>query len=405
MDSKKIDEDVREIAALRAPSKTISNNLLWSFVALFVLGCGIGGGFYYWNRLEREAVEWRVAQQLNSTSGFETYLKSHPAGRFAEEAAKSITALRATSAPPSVKAAAPAKPAINTAVQAEAPDFSARPLTSEAESRLSPGSEFRECPTCPLMVVLPPGEFSMGSAQTEIAARRANDNEGPAHPVTISRPFAVGKFEVTFSEWDACVADGGCRGYRPGDNGWGRGKLPVINVSWDDAKLYVRWLSGKTGKIYRLLSEAEWEYAARAKSTTRFYFGDDARGLCKYANVADESGSSKVLGKAGFNTWLVCNDGYANTAPVGSFTPNAFRLHDMHGNVVEWVEDIWHDDYKGAPSDGSPWTSGADPQFRIGRSGSHYHLEAGLTSAFRLKYQSTSYGNLIGLRVARTLTP
>jgi formylglycine-generating enzyme required for sulfatase activity len=276
-------------------------------------------------------------------------------------------------------------------------------LRAEDEVQLRPGSQFRECSGCPLMVVVPSGQFTMGASAADIEAGDAPKSSAPARSVTISRPFAVGKFEVTFSEFDACVSAGGCRNYRPGDNGLGRGTRPVINISWDDAKLYVRWLSTTTGKVYRLLSEAEWEYAARAGSTTKYHFGNDEKSLCGFANVADASGSQEKRGNDGFGTWQLCDDGHFKTAPVGSFRPNDFGLYDVHGNVSEWVEDPWHDDYTGAPSDERPWTTGGSVSFRIARGGSFYHLASGVTSTYRFKYHAADQGNLIGFRVARTL--
>ena len=145
-------------------------------------------------------------------------------------------------------------------------------LSASAGIPVKPGSgeSFRDCPDCPEMVVAPAGSFAMGSPETE-PDRMAQ--EGPQHRVTFAEPFAVGRFAVTFAEWDACAADGGCGGYKPGDQGWGRGNRPVINVDWNDAKAYVQWLSKKTGKPYRLLSEAEREYVARAGTATPFWWG------------------------------------------------------------------------------------------------------------------------------------
>ena len=193
------------------------------------------------------------------------------------------------------------------------------------------GSTFRDVPDAPEMVVIPAGRFVMGSPASE---QGRSDDEGPQHEVHIARPFAVGRFQVTFDEWDACVAAGGCK-HRPKDEGWGRGKRPVINVSWEEAQAYVAWLSKKTGQQYRLLSEAEWEYAARAGTTTRYPWGDDPG-----VNRANFDGSGSQWSSK-------------QTAPVGSFEPNAFGLHDMIGNVLEWVQDCWNDGYKGAPADGS----------------------------------------------------
>ena len=182
------------------------------------------------------------------------------------------------------------------------------------------------------MVVIPAGSFLMGSPEGEEGRL---DREGPQHPVTIGAPFALGKYEVTFDEWDACVAAGGCE-HRPDDQGWGRGTRPVINVSWEDAHQYVAWLSGETGETYRLPSEAEWEYAARAGTTTRYFWGDGEDPACGSANIYDQVGkAADDYGGASFG----CDDGFAETAPAGSFRANAFGLHDVSGNVWEWVED------------------------------------------------------------------
>ena len=232
------------------------------------------------------------------------------------------------------------------------------------------------------MVTIAPGSYRMGC----VSGRHCEDDETPVHRVNIERPFAMSKHEVTFVQWDACVLGGGCGGYRPDDEGWGRGDRPVINVSWDDAQLYVQWLSEQTGHAYRLPTEAEWEYAARARTTTPYSWGNDiGRNLAN----CDRCGSQ----------W---DD--KQTAPVGSFPPNAFGLHDMHGNVWEWVLDCRNDTYSGAPTDGSAWLSGDCGQ-RVSRGGSWYHYPGFLRSANRygiapgLRYGSN------GFRVARTLTP
>jgi formylglycine-generating enzyme required for sulfatase activity len=191
----------------------------------------------------------------------------------------------------------------------------------------------------PDMVVVPAGEFLMGSTD--------HDTQEPVHNVVIARPFAVGKFAVTFAEWDACVAGGGCNGYRPDDRGWGRGNRPVINVSWDEAKAYAEWLSQKTRKTYRLLSEAEHEYVTRAGTTTAFWWGREI--TTEQANFSGGGGK---------------------TVPVDSFEPNPWGLFNVHGNVWEWCEDIWHDTYNYAPTDGSAWLRGGDDHVRVVRGGS-----------------------------------
>ncbi len=254
------------------------------------------------------------------------------------------------------------------------------PLATGVTPKL--GVTFKDCDPCPEMVVVPPGSFLMGDLHGV-----GYFSEKAIRAVRIDYVFAVGKFEVTFDQWTACVSDGGCNGYRPDDLGWGRSDRPVVHVSWQDAKTYVTWLRRKTGKRYRLLSEAEWEYAARAMSRTMFAWGNSIGS--GYANC-DGCGS----------LW---DDDL--TAPVGSFAPNAFGLHDMHGNVYEWVEDCWHADYRGAPSDGSAWTSGGVCQVRILRGGSYDDTPILVRSANRDGNITNDRYNLFsGIRVARTLS-
>ena len=238
------------------------------------------------------------------------------------------------------------------------------------------------------MVVVPAGSFMMGSPASE---ERRDENEGPQHQVTISRPFAVGKYEVTFSEWDACAAAGGCGGYRPEDRGWGRGRRPVINVSWEDAKGYIDWLSRHTGERYRLLSESEWEYAARAGTTTPFSTG---RTITTDQANFDGGGTYGGSPKGAYRK---------KTLPVGSFPANALGLHDVHGNVWEWVEDCWHGSYAGAPSNHGAWTSGGDCRRRVLRGGSWYYVPWYLRSAYRDWYSTVYRSSNDGFRVARTL--
>jgi formylglycine-generating enzyme required for sulfatase activity len=247
-------------------------------------------------------------------------------------------------------------------------------------------TEFEDCADCPRMTVVPAGEFTMGSPPSE--PYRGAEAQ---HRVTIAAPFAVGKFEITFDEWDACAEGGGCRGYRPDDSGWGRGKRPVINVSWEDAKAYVDWLGRKTGKPYRLLSEAEWEYAARAGATTSFSHGDTiSPGQANYDGSPDGAGPSDANRQS--------------TLPVGSFVANAFGLHDMQGNISEWVEDCWHDEYtEQAPADGSPWIDGGSCNGRVVRGGSWEDSKAELRSAARTGGAKEDRFYTDGLRIARSL--
>jgi formylglycine-generating enzyme required for sulfatase activity/tetratricopeptide (TPR) repeat protein len=232
------------------------------------------------------------------------------------------------------------------------------------------------CPMCPEMVVVPAGSFTMGSPESE---PDREPNEGPQHTVTFAQNFAVGRFALTFDEWDACVADGGCNGYRPSDNDWGREQRPVIHVEWGDAKDYVAWLSRKTGRTYRLLSEAEREYVTRAGTTTPFWWGGSVSK--KQANYQDKK-----------------------TVPVDTFQPNPWGLYQVHGNVSEWVEDCPHDNYNGAPTDGSAWRS-IDCSERVLRGGSWLFGSESLRSASRHSSGADSKNDSIGFRVGRTLIP
>ena len=254
----------------------------------------------------------------------------------------------------------------------------AAPATVAAQS---PGQVFRDCPDCPEMVVIAPGRFTMGSP---VGEKGRSDNESPQHEVTIGYALAVGKFPVTFAEWGACLKDGGCNGYSPSDNDWGRGRQPVINVNWSDAKAYLIWLPAKTGHNYRLLSEAKYEYAARAGTTTARYWGED---------IGDNNADCSACGSI--------YDG-KQTAPVGSFAPNAFGLYDMLGNVWEWTEDCWTDDYKNAPTDGRVW-SGGNCGLHVHRGGSWYYYPGDLRSALRSGDNTGNRIITLGFRVARTL--
>jgi formylglycine-generating enzyme required for sulfatase activity len=245
-----------------------------------------------------------------------------------------------------------------------------------------PGSDFQECANgCPAMIVIQAGKFMMGSPDSESDRQTT---EGPQHEVTIAEPFAVSKFEVTFEEWDACVAAAGCPRI---EDRWGRGKMPVINVSWNDAKQYLSWLTHLTGKDYRLLTEAEWEYATRAGAHTRYSWGDDPR--VGNANC-DGCGSQWDL---------------QQPAPVASFKPNAFGLYDVHGNVWEWVEDTWHENYADAPSDGSAWLRGGDPHYRVVRGGSWRNESELVRAAVRFPRNVHVRFDTLGFRVARTIKP
>jgi formylglycine-generating enzyme required for sulfatase activity len=250
--------------------------------------------------------------------------------------------------------------------------------------------EIWDAPEAPFMMVLPPGSFEMGSPPDEPGRR---PNESPQHHVEVAYSLAVSRNLITFDEWDTCVAEGGCNGYTPSDVHWGRGQQPVVNVNWSDALAYTRWLSDKTGHTYRLLTEAEWEYAARAGTTTPFYFGGTISTEQANYDPVDFPASYSAPGP------------YRGTpTPVGSFPTNAFGLHDMSGNVWEWVQDCWNESYAapGLPTHGQAWLSG-DCERRVVRGGAFNNSPAYARSAFRFWEVAGLRSALIGFRVAREL--
>jgi formylglycine-generating enzyme required for sulfatase activity len=291
---------------------------------------------------------------------------------------------------------------VASATPPAAPPPSARPSAScdgieiivgENERRcFKPGAgtteHFKDCPTCPEMVVVPAGTFTMGSPVNEPNRENGEDQVR----VTIPAPFAVGRFGATFDEWDACVADGGCNGYKPADHGLGRGKHPVIDVNWDDAKGYAAWLSRKTGKTYRLLSEAEREYVTRAGTTTPFWWGSSI--MPRQANF---DGNYTYAGGAK-------GEYRQKTVPVDSFEPNPWGLYQVHGNVYDWTEDCWNDSNIGNPGNGSARTTG-DCSRRVLRGGSWFYYPQFLRAAYRDGGTSYFRFNYFGFRLARTLAP
>jgi formylglycine-generating enzyme required for sulfatase activity len=268
-------------------------------------------------------------------------------------------------------------------------------LNPQAEQALKPKDEFRECAPehgedyCPVMTVIPAGSFIMGAPKT---VSDSASREEPQHMVTISKPFAVARLELTFDEWDTCVAYGDCN---PDirDFGWGRGQQPTIYVTWNEAQQYAAWLSKMTGKSYRLLTEAEYEYAARGGTQTVYPWGDE---------IGKNNANCRGCG----SKW-----DFKQTAPVGSFAPNGFGLYDMVGNVFEWVEDCFHGnhpgaqtgDYHGAPTDGSAWTTG-DCNYRGARGGSWFSMPIYVHSATRVTFLADLRSAVVGFRVARTLS-
>ena len=234
---------------------------------------------------------------------------------------------------------------------------SAPPDLHGTDAARKPGDTFRDAPTLPELVVVPAGSFMMGQL----------DGSSEGHEVKIDYPLAVGVYPVTFDEWDVCVSEGGCGGYRPPDNGWGRESRPVINVNWEDANMYVWWLSWKTGKGYRLLTESEWEYCARAGTSTSYWWGNEFGW--------DRANCSGSLGPYG-------------TSPVRSFSPNAYGLYGVHGNVDEWVGGARGGDYRRVVRGGS-WKKDPMNARVISRAGRDH----------------TKRSSTVGFRVARTLTP
>ncbi|OHC73286.1 MAG: hypothetical protein A3G18_11855 [Rhodospirillales bacterium RIFCSPLOWO2_12_FULL_58_28] len=238
---------------------------------------------------------------------------------------------------------------------------------------VEPPTAFRDCPQCPEMVVAPAGSFTMGDDG-------GFKYEKPAHPVAIAYPFAIGVYEVTFDEWTVCLDEGGCS-KNPDDHKWGRGKRPVVNITFDEAEGYARWLSAKTGHKYRLPTEAEWEYAARGGTVTEYWWGDE---------VGDDNANCRTCAPA------ISHETY----PVGTYKPNPFGLYDVHGNVWEWVQDCWRPDHANAPADGSARLDG-DCRFRVNRSGSWYYVSTNVRSAYRAKFPAAAFSYGIGLRVVR----
>ncbi|MCY4745994.1 formylglycine-generating enzyme family protein [Pelomonas sp. UHG3] len=301
--------------------------------------------------------------------------------------------------------------------------LTATPPAQAADASPAPGQTLKDCEDCPTLVALPSGSFVMGSPAGEQGRRR---NEGPQRRVSIAYRLAVGQYEVTKAEFARFVSASGYQPeQQPGEGchvldgkTWGTSRQhgwrnpgyattdahPVSCVSWHDAQAYLAWLNRLVpGKGYRLLSEAEWEYAARAGHGGRYAWGDD-EGLteaCAHANGMDITGKAQISGV----TWAAnaCSDGAAFPVAGPVYRPNAFGLYNMAGNVWEWVQDVDHADYTDAPTDGSAWTVGGDPAFRVTRGGAWFSYPAGLRSAYRSKSEPDFRGGGVGFRIARPL--
>ncbi len=263
--------------------------------------------------------------------------------------------------------------ALELLVQAEQEEARSKQEEQEEQQR----AQIR--PISPEMAWIPGGRFRMGC----VSGQRCDDDEHPEHTVRVEA-FELGKYEVTFEEYDRFTAATGRE--QASDIGLGRSRRPVIGVSWEDAVAYTRWLSEQTGQRYRLPTEAEWEYAARAGSVTAYSWGNEiGRNLASCDGCGDQSD-------------------YGQPVPVGSFGPNPWGLYDMHGNVREWVQDCWNGYYHGAPTDGSAWESG-DCSRRVLRGGSWFASPRNLRSADRFRITATDWSSDLGFRVARTITP
>ena len=355
---------------------------------------------------QRKAAE-AEAQRVVREAALRREAEEHVAALRLQEEQKRQEALREqrrTNRPQSQQAARPQAPALMT------------DLLSEPK----PGEAFRDCSYCPEMVVVPAGEFVMGSSKEDIDNDLGATNEGPQHRVLIKQPIAVGRFEVTRDQFETFV---GASGHKIGDRcytfenntpreradrsfrnpGYTQSGIhPAVCVNWPDAKAYVAWLSQRTGKAYRLLSEAEWEYVARAGSTLPHGFGKDATEICKYGNGADQSAKLAMLPSD--YAYMSCTDSYPYTAPVGSFKANALGLFDLLGNVWEWTEDCFYDDYVTAPSDGLARAATAC-QARTVRGGSWFSTGTSLRPAVRAKASDNARYDDVGFRVARALVP
>ena len=334
-----------------------------------------------------DADAWADAVSRNTEAAFNAYLAAFPAsvsppGVRAKEAQTRLASFRAEARE---AGSAGRLPGTGREAASSVAAASPSPAGAGAAGQAPGGPGFRDCDQCPQMVAIPAGSFTMGSPSSETS--RGSD-EGPQRRVSVPA-FAAGKYEVTWAEWESCVGDGGCSALKA--DGFGGGSRPVTNVSWDDTKAYTRWLSRKTGKTYRLLSEAEWEYAARAGTSTAYWWG--ATASHEYANYGKDQCCEGLA--SGVDRWV-------NTSPAGSFDANAFGLHDMHGNVREWVEDCYADSYSaGQPSDGSAFTKSSCSS-RVIRGGSWDCNPQTLRSAYR-DWSGPAYrGYSVGFRVART---
>jgi formylglycine-generating enzyme required for sulfatase activity len=313
------------------------------------------------SQADPEQETWDLAKRRDTAQSYQAYLNAYPSGRYATPARAALEGLQQV---PALRPTAPT------------PQPTAQPLPQAAPATQSTGiaqtgQVFKDCADCPEMVVIPAGSFTMGSNE--------NESEKPPHLVNI-RSFALGKYEVTQGQWKAVMGSNPSNFQDCGDS------CPVEKVSRDDVQQYIQKLNQQTGKQFRLPSEAEWEYAARAGSTGKWTFGDDEKLLDEHAWFG--TGFFGIGDK---------------TRPVGQKLANVFGLHDMHGNVSEWVQDVWHDNYTGAPTDGSAWLQGGDSSRGVLRGGSWLQSPGASGSAGRGGGTPSFQFYLMGFRIARTV--
>jgi formylglycine-generating enzyme required for sulfatase activity len=334
-----------------------------------------------------ELTFWESIKDSSHISDYDAYLQAYPKGRFVALARARIDRLRAAAPkggamPEPAPAAAPVKAAREPArpsaaakpgLPQGAPVPAAAAAAATVTSKATAGSEINDCPACPVLVSIPSGSFTMGSNSSD-------PSERPAHQVAIGVPFAIGKYELTVQQWNACAEAGACARLAQG----AQPNAPMRDVSWDDAQVYVKWLSTTSGKPYRLPTEAEWEYAARGGTATRYWWGEQ---------MVPAKANCKDCGQP----WRV--DGPAN---IGSFAANAYGLHDMNGSVWEWVADCWHNSYKDAPADGRTWET-PNCNVRVIRGGSWREGANYMVSSTRFKYDASVRHSQNGFRVARSI--
>jgi formylglycine-generating enzyme required for sulfatase activity len=331
-----------------------------------------------------ELAFWDSIKDSKQISDYEAYLKAYPKGRFVPLAQARIAGLRAaqahgaapSSTPPKPKDAPNAAPApASRPAPVKAAAVPAAPAAPASARAAATGTEIKDCAACPTLVSLPGGVFTMGN-------NASDPSEKPAHQVGIDAPFAIGRYEVTVQEWNACVAAGGCQKVETPANT--PPNAPMRDVSWDDAQQYAKWLGTVSGKPYRLPTEAEWEFAARGGTTTRYWWGEQ---------MAQGKASCKECGKP-----------WQEDAPatVGSFAANPYGLYDTSGGVWEWVADCWHNNFKGAPADARAWDA-PDCRVRVIRGGSWREGAPYMVASTRFKYDAGVRHSQNGFRVARSL--